>query len=327
MNDVGIGIGIDDGFGATPTEFVPKYTSATVDSIFKATFNSGIGLDISKNHTGVCMWRDNQVFVSGFKIDYEYDDTDYMAEAKMRMEFKSKLWSLLKDYEWEYCIIEDVYGGTNFDTTRKLLALNCVLDELVLEGNLKIQHIYRFKEPEWLKYAKMTSTVDGRLDSKLITQRILENLNYGFYLTNKDLKDAEKERIFFEDVCDATAQLVGLAICIQKQITPSAKKKKKVSFSSITFEYMTSEDGIAESDNKAINNKYAGYRHLAYTGGSIQQFMVNAVDQYPTEILISEISMNEIGSFAMKHDIPLYYDGILVFCSKSLKNYKGKQEE
>lgn len=324
MSEIGIGVGIGEFDAVAPKqEYTPKYACATVDSIFSATFKSGVALDISKNHTGVCMWRDNQVFVSGFKIDYEYDDTDYMAEAKMRMEFKAKLYSILKDYDWEYCIVEDVYGGNNFDTTRKLLALNCVVDELVLEGNLNIANIYRFKEPEWLKYAKMTSSVDGKLDSKIITQRILNNLGYNFYLANKDLSDGEKEKIFFEDICDATAQLIGLAICIQKNITPAARKKKRLTFSSLVYDYVVEIEELEYSKHKVLRDETLNSRYITYTGGSIEKFMLSNVEKYPDEILMSRIDMTAMGTFAIKHNIDLLLDGTLVFCNKGI-NKKEK---
>ena len=44
----------------------------------------------------------------------------------MRRDLKVKLSEIVVGRDFEVCIVEDVYGGENFDTVRKLLNLNTV---------------------------------------------------------------------------------------------------------------------------------------------------------------------------------------------------------
>ena len=123
---------------------------------------------ISKRHTGVSIWdkSTNSITTYGFKLD-DYKSDDYFAEYKMRREFKSKLKEIVQDKYFEYCVIEDVYAGENFDTVRKLLALQTVIDELIFDGVVKIEHFYRWKEPEWMRNVRALYKHKGKLKAKL----------------------------------------------------------------------------------------------------------------------------------------------------------------
>ena len=164
----------------------------TVLNLFK-TIKSGIGLDISKNHTGIVIWNGKTIETYGFAIE-EYDKSDYFAEYKMRRDFKEKLYQIVKDRHFEYCIVEDVYSGENFDTVRKLLALQTVIDELIFEHVCVVDNFVRWLQVEWSKYTRQVYKQAGRLKSKLETQGILEYLEFDFYLEHKgDLTELRKK--------------------------------------------------------------------------------------------------------------------------------------
>lgn len=190
--------------------------------------HSGIGLDISKNHTGVFIWDNGAVEEYGFALP-EYDSNDPHAEYRMRLAFKTKLKEIVNGRYFEHCIVEDCYGGDNFDTVRKLLALNTVIDELIFEGVVKVDHFYRWKEPVWLSNFRLLYKQKGHLKAKVETQGILEYLEYDFYLKNKDLPKARKEEIFFEDKCDACGQLLSVVAYINLKANQETKSSYKMS--------------------------------------------------------------------------------------------------
>ena len=74
---------------------------ATVEDILKS-IKSGIGLDVAKNHTDICIWNGTSVETFGFAlIDYSKDDC--FSEYKMRRDFKQKLSHIVTRKKPEYC--------------------------------------------------------------------------------------------------------------------------------------------------------------------------------------------------------------------------------
>lgn len=317
-----IGIEVDD-FGVNevikPVEDI--YSALTPETIL-SKFRSGVGLDIAKNHTGVCLWRDGKIETFGFAIDMDYDKTEYMAEARMRLEFKKKITDLLKGYDWEVCVIEDVYGGTNFDTTRKLLALNCVVDELALEGVLSIEHIYRLKEAEWLKSLRSVSNVGTRLNSKYECQAILKFLKFPFYLDNVNKTEAEKRTIFFEDICDATGQLIALGMKMA-DIGSSKLKSSSVKMSGIQLEFLEDEDDVYYSDDKVLSN--ANIVFVDYPEKDIETSLMKLVEENRGSVIMMKVPTDKLGTFGVVNGFNFYEQGygFLVCYEKTLRrSYK-----
>ena len=212
---------------------------------------SGIGLDVSKNHTGVVIWNGKDTEEYGFELQ-DYDKSDYFAEYKMRRDFKKNLSEIVKGRYFEICVIEDVYGGENFDTVRKLLALNTVIDELIFEHVCTVNEFYRWKEPTWISGLRLLYRQKGKLRSKVETQGILEYLEYKFYLENKDLKESEKKKIYFEDICDACGMLLG--VVAKKELESKRLNSKRLTLSQIKMLYLEHDYDNVTSRNKVISN-------------------------------------------------------------------------
>ena len=188
-----------------------QITKTTLFDFFKY-IKSGIALDVAPDHTGVVIWDGEKVTEYGFRV--EIDSKSVHWEYKMRRDFKQELKKIVSGKDFEVCVIEGVYGGVNYDTTQKLLALNTVIDELIFEGVWFITEFFRWKPSEWLAKARMVYKQRGKLKTKLEIQGILEYLGYEFYITNKDKSDKEKAEMFFEDKCDACGML--LAVCVAR---------------------------------------------------------------------------------------------------------------
>ena len=288
----------------------------TVESIL-SSFKSGIGLDIAKNHTGIALWRDGKLETLGFAIDMEYDDSSYLAEAKMRKWFKDKMREILRGYDWEVCIIEDVYGGVNFSTTRKLLALNCVVDELLLEGDISIGNLYRFKETEWMKDLRTIYKVSTKLNPKYECEQILKYLGFDLVLREENSSQANKERIFYEDRCDATGQLLSLAMHLLSNVREV--KSSSVRLSNIQVYFFEDLYDHPEVDDLVL-----------------EEFMINVCTDFNVNNIegsiikcLSEnkgvysvyLSTDQLGTFGIRNGYSFYEQGYgyLVFYNKALR--------
>ena len=290
-----------------------KIEKLSVESILSG-ISSGIGLDIAKNHTGVCIWEQGVVTTYGFMLS-EYAKEDYHAEYKMRVEFKEKLKEIIKGKVFEYCIVEDVYGGTNFDTTRKLLALNTVIDELIFESSCKVEHFVRWNATKWLSYLRGIYKGKGKSKSKIETQAVLEYLGFEFYIKNKDLGEGEKEAIFFEDICDATAMLCSVALQIQKE-KMGLEKKQRVTLKSVKMKYIESLDSICSCRDKRIREEV--HIEVELNVRNIEKSILKEIENYPNSVLSAYLPVDKLGVFGIKNKLPFYEsgEGYLLFYKK-----------
>lgn len=284
----------------------------TVISLLK-TIPSGIGLDISKNHTGIFIWNGETTEEYGFALE-PYEKDDYFAEYKMRRDFKNKLSEIVNGRYFEYCIVEDVYGGDNFDTVRKLLALNTVMDELIFDRVCSVGNFVRWGETKWASMTRHIYKQRGKLKSKIETQGILEFLEYDFYLKNKDLSNPDKKSIFFEDICDACAMLLG--VVIQENLNISLAKQSSVKLSDIKMVYIENlEDTYAHRDVRISEEGFIGVdlnlRHL-------ESSIINNIKTHPNDVLCAFIPVDKLGVFGMKHKFTFYEsgEGYLLFYKK-----------
>lgn len=300
------------GLKTDETQVYCTVASITTEEILKC-LPSGVGLDIAKNHSGVAIWENGELHRYGFKLD-EYDKEDPFAEYRMRLSLKEKLKGLLGGKHLHHCIIEDVYGGSNFDTVRKLIALNTVIDELIFEGTLTVNEFYRWKEAKWLKYFRKIYKVSGAPKAKIETQRILEYMNDSFYMSNKDLPEARKEDIFFEDICDATAMLCAVAMYTKRDKTED--EYKKLSIKDIQMYYIEYEDYYLEVEDDRI--RLEQYCYVDSNFRNLENKILSEVQAHPDEVICMDLPVSKLGTFGIKHKFKYYEsgDGCLLFYRK-----------
>ena len=289
------------------------FEKLTVKSVL-SQIPSGVGLDVAKNHTGVCVWNGTDIEVYGFDLP-EYDSTDPMSEAKMRRHLRAKLTDCLGSRFFEYLVIEDVYGGENFDTVRKLIALNTVIDDLILDGVVQVNNFYRHAESVWMKGLRLLYKAGNKLSPKYEVQEVLNYLEFDFYLKNKDLTPAELKSIFFEDICDATGMLLGLvADKFVKRDTEEKASVKRVTLSSIKLMYLESDDEVYSIPR--LENCDFMYATLNFN--SIERSIVSLANQYPHSVVICPLPSSKLGVFGIKNGFTFYDgdSGVLVFYNK-----------
>lgn len=291
---------------------IPTFEKPTVKKLLNTLEGSALALDVSKNHTGVCMWFDNELTVTGFEIT-EYDNADYHAEYNMRKEFKQKLLDIIQYRSFNYIIIEDVYGGENFDTIRKLLALQTVIDEIIDEGKVMCQYFYRWNQPQWASKARLIFKQSGCLKSKIETQGLLEYLEFDFLLENKDLSNPEKEKIFYEDKCDACGML--MALVAEKLYNNNETKPVTIKMSDIKMKYIEDKNDLKGIRDKVILDNKDKLKTVELNYRGLEKSIYKTAVENPDDILIAELPVSKLGAFGIKKKFKFYEsgEGYLIF--------------
>ena len=290
----------------------------TVESIL-SVFSSGISFDIAKNHTGVCIWENNKVELLGFDIDYDYDKDDYLAESKMRLWLKNKCEEIMKGRHFEVCQVEGVYGGENFDTSRKLIALNGVVAELILEDRVNVDNYYNLTQKEWGKDFRTIIKLGKALSSKYETQEILKYLDFEFAVKNADLSDSKKKEIFYEDICDAVAMLCALALRLKCQ--GNKLKQSSVRLSNIKMYFVEEMGDTYGLNDKVIDSDNYEMINVFITSKDIQNEVVALTRDIPNKIMCALLDNKDLGTFGIRNGFEFYEQGYgyLIFYNKDLK--------
>lgn len=211
-----------------------------------------LGLDISKDSTGVCLYKDGEKTTANISID-NYDKNDYHAEAKARIGLQKDLlefFAVMGDIKsFDFIIIEDVFEGINPATTRLLYALNTAIDELILWGRVGCKEFARVSNQTWKMWLCAADNSGGDLkglNDKVKVQRVLEQLGIHEYGNGA------------QDRLDATGMLLGYFVQKSMNGGKSAAEKKnniRVQFSDIEYAFEEDEDLIriaALGDNDCI---------------------------------------------------------------------------
>jgi len=296
-----LGIAVEDDF---PVIEEVKIELPTVEKLL-GVLGSGVGLDIAKNHTGVCLFENGKVERYGLDLD-TYDNTDFHALFNMRLSLKRKLSEILRGKELNYCIIEDVYGGENFDTVQKLVTLNTVIDELIYEGVVKVDNFYRWAEAKWMKWLRKVSGERHLLKAKYETQTLLEELQDSFYIKNCNASNRIKKEIFFEDICDATGMLCALAVYVSNG-SEEDESYRKLSIKDIKMFYLDAAcDDLYIDDEKAMSTSWTvvpdNYRVL-------DKFIIDTALSNPDKVLAMDLPVSRLGTFGIENRFKFYPSG------------------
>ena len=193
-----------------------------------------LGLDISKESTGVCIYRFGERTTYNIATPLLKDDPHW--EAKLRRSLKDSIGEITGGSLFDVIVIEDVFEGENPHTTRILYALNTAIDELILDNAISCNEFVRVNNQRWKSWL---FAVDGSgdlkgLNDKVKIQRCLSLLGI------------EEEGKGYQDRLDATGMLLGYLL--QKKSSagvPYSQTKENrvwVKFEDLTYAYETDED-------------------------------------------------------------------------------------
>lgn len=109
-----------------------------------------ISLDISVRSTG---------WVNSINGNVEWGTYTLKSEDELgrRREFRQFLIDLLGSQEYPVVFVEDVIAGTNFKTSKGLIQLNYIVDDLMDLRIIKVCKITRVDNNRWKKYLRQVS--------------------------------------------------------------------------------------------------------------------------------------------------------------------------
>lgn len=213
-----------------------------------------LGLDISKDSTGLCLYANGEKTTANIVID-AYDKSDDFAEAKARISLQKDLLEFFKVtgeiIHFNLIIIEDVFEGINPATTRLLYALNTAIDELILWGRVECDEFIRLSNQtwkSWLVQADNSGELKG-LNDKIKVQRVLNQLG------------VSESGEGYQDRLDATGMIIGYFIhkALSCDFSNTKKNSVRVQFSDIEYAFEEDTDLIsiaAMQDNDSITTVF-----------------------------------------------------------------------
>ena len=272
---------------------------------FLNTVCSGVAIDAAKNHTGVVLWDGKAVSTHGFSLSSQSKD-DMHAEYRMRLEFKERLKGMVGGMHFGICVIEDIYCGENFDTVRKLAALNTVIDELLFEGTCTADTFYRWPESVWMKHLRRCRpSVGGRkLSSKYEAQEILMSLGF-------PVEDGN----YYEDRCDAAGML--LAACAYRMFGSEKSQVARPRISDVKMSYV--RNFYARPGIRDARNREDPYIQVELAGRNLEKEILTEVARHPDSVLMSVLPARKLGLFGVAHKFEFFNgdeDGLLFFHRK-----------
>ena len=187
------------------------FLNKTVTSMFDS-YTCVLGLDISKNSTGVCLYQNGIMRLYRIHLESKYDKSNSMWEAEMKKEFKGYLTKLVKDKEFDLVVVENTINGVNAVTNKELTLLNTVFDDLVLDEVCKVkkENLVRPTAVVWRKALKDFVGSVHADNVKVLVEKLLHRLGFMFVLDNMELQDSKKKAVGYYDICDSVGMVIGV---------------------------------------------------------------------------------------------------------------------
>lgn len=162
-----------------------------------------IALDISVRSTGWVRYVDKVLSFGTYKLMAQDD-------RQRRREFADFLVQLFAENTYEFIVVEDVIFGNNFETTKILMQLNVIVEDLMDSGTLQQTTVYRIGNTVWKKrlyqLANITNSfVKCAVDDKKCIRDALHSMSF-------DVNDT-----YAQDIYDALG--LGLACIADKHST------------------------------------------------------------------------------------------------------------
>ena len=270
-----------------------SFDKLTEESIIPKT-GYYLGLDISQNSSGICLYANGVRNTYNSKVDYDKDDV--FAEARMRKQLKQDLLEVINGNELKLIVIEDVFEGANAEVVRKLYALNTAIDDLILDGLVVCKNFVRVQNGVWKSWL---SVVDSNKDLKGFNDK--EKIQgYLKILGIEEFGDG------FQDRLDATGMVIGYFLNKANGETVKVEKKKRVKFKDVSVVYEEDIDlvimDMAYGNEENVNVSYFEGKKIS------KKLMTDYLTENPDMLFISKDKVS-IGLLAEELGLPIYENG------------------
>lgn len=264
---------------------------------FEPTF---LSLDISVRSTGWVLCLNGELKYGTYSLESQ-------DELGRRREFREFLVGLIGKHHIPVVIVEDVIAGTNFKTTKGLIQLNSIIDDLNEYNLVSVGEIKRIDNKKWKKYLKSASNYEG--DIKKEEDKIL-------------IKNCMIELGFSENVKQDIYDALGMAVAViyrdkflneVSKTDTVLKKDLKRGYTIKQFEVLDKKsdkylDKLKEKYNRDIENIDWSMetRDILY----LFKQKINKED-YDNNIYIIKVNSMKLGVLALTKklntDIPISY--------------------
>ena len=193
-----------------------------------------LGLDISKNSTGICLVSDGKITtgnitLSDEQVSIKNSDNWCFEEVLLRRYLKKYLLEAIGGMNFEVILIEDAFTGENPKVSRMLYALNTAIDEIILDGGCTCKKFRRVGNGSWKKWLFKSLDPEGYLtgfNDKIKIQRCLEKIGID-----------EGSSFGFQDRLDSTGILIGYFLNEDKILEEDSNSGVKITWSQIDFAF------------------------------------------------------------------------------------------
>lgn len=192
-----------------------------------------LGLDISKNSTGVCLIEDGvkvtgNISLTKEMVEIKNSDKWFFCETLLRRCLKNDLTELVKGKELDLVIIEDAFSGENPEVSRMLYGLNTAIDELILDGVCSCKTFLRVSNKEWKSW--IGNTVDPMNKNKGLNDKVkIQN-----WLESVGVSEGTSDG--FQDRLDATGLILGYFL-EKSKVDRKYSSGLNISWSRLEFAY------------------------------------------------------------------------------------------
>lgn len=197
-----------------------------------------LGLDISKNSTGICLIQNGEKVTGNITLSKELIDIknskDWcFQEVLLRRLLKKYLSEVIQGINFDVIIIEDAFSGENPKVVRMLYALNTAIDEMILDGVCTCKEFRRVSNGSWKHWLWKELDKEGvltGLNDKVKIQRCLSKIG---------IDEGTSEG--FQDRLDATGMLIGYFLNKDEILEDDTSSGVKVSWSQLDFAFEIDE--------------------------------------------------------------------------------------
>lgn len=270
-----------------------------------------ISLDISVQSTGWFAWDGTKMYYGTYSL---MSKDSY----NRRLEFSNFIASLYNTYKPTIIYQEDVISGCNFETTRALTELNCVVDNMMIYKIIPITPLVRINNVTWKRII-----------------RLLSQSEYGV----KGSGDKEEVRFILNSIgfCEAVAQdiydALGIALSqiaipalnlneetIESNLSSVKKLKEDITKGYELKQYATKEILLSEAEK--ISSRAKRKRPVVTVDydpsyKSLQLRFKDLVREVGDDCIFAIIyPINKINNIALTHGFDLSADTIYMLARK-----------
>lgn len=261
------------------------------------TCGNFMSFDISVHSTGWCKCVDGVFTYGSFGLQFKDD-------LSRRMEFRRKALELLGDSTYDFVAIEDVILGCNFETTKALIQLNTIIDDLNYLGDIHVKQIYRIANTVWKKRLREVSGVNHAYVGD-VKQNIRDCLNAMGFCDD-----------VVQDIYDSIGIAIG-AVCHEPNKSMKAKKLKTKLDS-----YVLHRFSFEKLDELKFTLNVPVVSISAYDTKCKDIFKLfrQTVEEYGDEnIFVIEAPLEKFGVLALSGKVPLSEDSRVIAIKRGLK--------